>query len=257
VEANPHEAVRVVQRLERVLDRELPRTAMALVVDRAVDDHMLILTQYGVMDRVMDRTAYLSSLQRDGAALLAAADLGLDADVPGCPGWAVERLVGHVGRVYRTMAGWVRQGAAPTDVPRPPAGPAVRSWTAEALDSLVDAESAHGVAQPVDGALAVDAVDELLDVIMPFRLPDALTGNGETLHLHATDVDGEWLVTLTSGRPTVERTHAKGDVAARGPASDLLLLLWNRADADPSVRERLQVFGDSGLLDRWASSVRI
>jgi uncharacterized protein (TIGR03083 family) len=240
----------------------------------------------------MDRSAYLSCLRRDAAGLLAAADLGLDADVPSCPGWRVERLVGHVGRVYRTMAGWVRTGAAPTDVPRPPAGPAVREWTAEALDALVsalsadtrtglvrtwagdqpalfwprrmaietaihrwDAESAHGVAQPIDADLAVDAIDELFDVIMPVRAADALTGEGETLHLHATDVDGEWLVTLTSGRPTVERMHAKGDVAVRGPASDLLLLLWNRGDA--ASRERLQVFGDSGLLDRWADSVRL
>jgi uncharacterized protein (TIGR03083 family) len=241
----------------------------------------------------MDRSAYLSSLRRDGAALLAAADLGLDVDVPSCPGWRVERLVGHVGRVYRTMTGWVRSGAAPTDVPRAPAGPAVRDWTSGALDSLVDAlssdtrtglvptwagdrpalfwprrmaietaihrwdaEAAHGVAQPIDAELAVDAVDELFDGIMPFRVAeDALTGAGETLHLHATDVDGEWLVTLTPGRPTVSREHAKGDVAVRGPASDLLLLLWNRADADG--RERLQVFGDSGLLDRWAESIRL
>jgi uncharacterized protein (TIGR03083 family) len=242
---------------------------------------------------VMDRTAYLSCLRRDAAALLAAADLGLDADVPSCPGWRVERLVGHVGRVYRTMAGWVRSGSAPTDVPRPPAGPAVRDWTAEALDSLVDAlsadtrsglvptwagdqpavfwprrmavetalhrwdaEAAHGGAQPIDAALAVDAVDELFDVILPVRAPDdAMTGDGETLHLHATDVDGEWLVTLTPGRPTVERTHAKGDVAVRGPASDLLLLLWNRGDQ--AGQERLQVFGDAGLLARWADSVRL
>jgi uncharacterized protein (TIGR03083 family) len=240
----------------------------------------------------MDRSAYLSSLRRDAAGLLAAADLGLDADVPSCPGWRVERLVGHVGRVYRTMTGWVLSGSAPADVPRPPAGPEVRDWTASALDALVsamsadtrtglvptwagdqpalfwprrmaietaihrwDAEAAHGVAQPIDAQLAVDAIDELFDVIMPIRAADALTGEGETLHLHATDVDGEWLVTLTSGRPTVERMHAKGDVAVRGPASDLLLLLWNRGDA--AGRERLQVFGDSGLLERWADSVRL
>jgi uncharacterized protein (TIGR03083 family) len=241
----------------------------------------------------MDRTGYVSSLRADAAGLLAAADLGLDAEVPSCPGWRVERLVGHVGRVYRTMAGWVRSGVAPTDVPRPPAGPDVRGWTAEALESLVDAlssdtrpglvptwagdqpalfwprrmaletaihrwdaEAAHGVAQPIDAELAVDGVDELLDVLMPVHAGgEALTGDGETIHLHATDVDGEWLVTLTSGRPTVERTHAKGNVAVRGPASDLLLLLWNRGDA--AGRERLQVFGDSGLLDRWAGSIRL
>jgi uncharacterized protein (TIGR03083 family) len=240
----------------------------------------------------MDRTAYLSLLRSDAAALLDAAERGLDAAVPSCPGWTVERLVGHVGRTYRWTAGWITTGSGPTDLERPPAGPAVRDWTARGLDSVVaalesdersgmvptwageqpvafwprrmaletalhrwDAESAHGVAGPVDAALAVDGIDEILDVLVPARAPDVLTGNGETLHLHATDVEGEWLVTLTSGRPIVERTHAKGDVAVRGPASDLLLLLWNRGDAQG--RDRLQVFGDAGLLDRWASSVRL
>jgi uncharacterized protein (TIGR03083 family) len=240
----------------------------------------------------MDRSSYLSCLRADAAALLAAADRGLDAEVPSCPGWRVERLVGHVGRVYRSTAGWVTSGEAPTDVERPPAGPAVRDWTAQGLDELVaalasdsragtvgtwageqpaafwprrmaietalhrwDAEVAHGVAQPIDAALAVDGVDEVLDVLLPVRAPDTMTGGGETLHLHATDIDGEWLVTLTAGRPLVERTHAKGDVAVRGPASDLLLLLWNRSDE--AGRQRLQVFGDAGLLDRWAASVRL
>jgi hypothetical protein len=36
----------------------------------------------------------------------------LAADVPTCPGWTVERLVGHVGRIYRWTAGWITTGAA-------------------------------------------------------------------------------------------------------------------------------------------------
>ncbi|HEY8526788.1 MAG TPA: maleylpyruvate isomerase family mycothiol-dependent enzyme [Acidimicrobiales bacterium] len=240
----------------------------------------------------MDRTAHLSLLRRDAAALLAASERGLDADVPSCPRWTVERLVGHVGRVYRMATGWLRTGAAPGDLERPPAGPDVRAWTARGLDELVaaleadggegtrptwageqpatfwprrmaietalhrwDAQAAHGAPEPVDAELAVDAIDELFDVMVPARAADALRGAGETLHLHATDVAGEWLVTLTDGPPQVERAHAKGDVAVRGPASDLLLLLWNRGDE--AGRERLQVFGDADLLDRWSTAVRI
>jgi uncharacterized protein (TIGR03083 family) len=211
----------------------------------------------------MDRTAYLSHLRTDAAALLAAAERGLDADVPSCPRWTVERLVGHVGRVYRWTAGWVTSGESQTGLERPPAGNAVIDWTARGLDELVavlesddregtvrtwageqpvgfwprrmaietalhrwDAEAAHGLAGAIDAQLAVDGIDELLDVLMAeWAAPDVLTGSGETLHLHATDVEGEWLVTLTGGRPAVERTHAKGDVAVQGPESDLLLLL--------------------------------
>ena len=67
-------------------------------------------------------------------------------------------------------------------------------------------------------------------------------GDG-TVHLHCTDVDGEWLVARRDGEVTVTAEHAKGDVAARGSASDLLLFLWGRVPADA-----LEVFGDADLL---------
>ena len=41
----------------------------------------------------------------------------------------------------------------------------------------------------------------------------------------------------------VEKTHGKGDVAARGPASDLLLFVWNR-----KTHSELETFGDTKLL---------
>jgi predicted lipid carrier protein YhbT len=44
----------------------------------------------------------------------------------------------------------------------------------------------------------------------------------------------------------VRREHAKGDVAVRAPASDLLLFLWGRIPPD-----RLEVMGDTALLPRW------
>ncbi len=48
----------------------------------------------------------------------------------------------------------------------------------------------------------------------------------------------------------VTREHAKGDVAARGTASDLLLFLYGRAAVD-----RLEVLGDASLLARWRELV--
>ncbi|MGH9231596.1 MAG: maleylpyruvate isomerase family mycothiol-dependent enzyme, partial [Acidimicrobiales bacterium] len=81
---------------------------------------------------------------------------------------------------------------------------------------------------------------------------------GKTLHLHATDVggaeagEGEWLVTLDPAGMTVEHRHARGDVAVRGTASDLLLLLWNRVGAD-----RCEVFGDADLLEWWRATVKV
>ena len=43
-----------------------------------------------------------------------------------------------------------------------------------------------------------------------------------SMHLHCTDGEGEWLVRLGADGVVVTREHAKGDVAARGTASDLV-----------------------------------
>src|ERR671910_228480 len=241
----------------------------------------------------MDRASYLESLRRDAADLFSAATPALAADVPTCPGWTVERLVGHVGRVYRWTAGWITTGAA-VEVERPPTGDAVVTWARAGLDELVtvldtgdsgagggpggpamvatwagqqpaifwprrmaietalhrwDAQATRGDAAPVSAPLALDAIDELFEVILPSRGTVDVAPDGTTVHLHATDVDGgagEWLVTFGSAGIAVEHAHAKGDLAVRATASELLLLLWNRIGP-----ERCEVFGDAGLLERW------
>jgi uncharacterized protein (TIGR03083 family) len=106
----------------------------------------------------------------------------------------------------------------------------------------VDAEAASGEPAPVAAALAVDGVDELLDVMLVPGLAGEPVGDGESLHLHATDADGEWLLRLGPGGVAVGRGHAKGDAAARGTASDLYLWLYGRA-----APERLEVLGDPRL----------
>jgi hypothetical protein len=76
---------------------------------------------------------------------------------------------------------------------------------------------------------------------------ETLAGTGQTIHLHATDIEaGEWLLDLQPDQVRWERSHAKGDVAARASASDLLLLLWSRIP--PAA---VETFGDAGLLSRW------
>lgn len=159
---------------------------------------------------------------------------------------------------------WYAAGVEPLADSLEAAGPdaEVWSWTAwhtagfwarrmahETAVHRCDAESACGGGQGVaaiDAGLAVDGIDEALDML-PFRPGTKdLAGGGETIHLHCTDTDGEWLVRLDATGVTVTREHAKGDVAARGPASDLLLFLYGRAPVGA-----LEVFGDSSLLTRW------
>jgi hypothetical protein len=104
----------------------------------------------------------------------------------------------------------------------------------------------------LDPEMAVDGVDELLELFAP-RLPAERFAGTEpvSIHLHATDTEGEWLVRLGPDGVTYEHGHAKGDVAVRGPAADLLLWSWNRAPVD----ERFEVFGDRAPLATWRTAV--
>ncbi|HEX5615281.1 MAG TPA: maleylpyruvate isomerase family mycothiol-dependent enzyme [Acidimicrobiia bacterium] len=111
-----------------------------------------------------------------------------------------------------------------------------------------DGEGALGSASvtPIEPDHAVDVIDEVLDLLPYRRRPAAISGAGETIHLHCTDTDGEWLLRLTPAGVEVAREHAKGDVAARGPASDLALVVLGRVA--PSA---VDTFGDVSLLERW------
>jgi uncharacterized protein (TIGR03083 family) len=125
----------------------------------------------------------------------------------------------------------------------------LRRMMHEAAVHRWDVESAVAAAAPtpLDPDVAVDGVDELFEVFAPMldaaTWTDALPA-GASVHLHATDAPGEWYVVAGAEGLGVTHEHAKGDVAVRGPASDLLLLLWGRrSPAD------VEVFGDRDLLD--------
>ena len=96
-----------------------------------------------------------------------------------------------------------------------------------------DAELAFDpLASPTtSAALAVDGIDEYF-VFVRERLLAArgLASLGGSLHLHATDVEGEWMITVADGVLSVTHGHGKGDAAIRGTASDLFLGLWGRLD---------------------------
>jgi len=135
-------------------------------------------------------------------------------------------------------------------------GPQPASWWLRRLAIEVaihrwDAESAWMTPTPVDGPLAVDGIDEILEVFTPNRMQfSTLNGSGETVHLHSTDErEGEWFMTYGPDSVEWERSHTKGDVAARGTASDLLLLLWGRVPP-----AKVEIIGDGSLIDRWQSA---
>ena len=94
-----------------------------------------------------DVAFHVSHLRREGELLAAAAgEAGLDADVPGCPGWRVRDLLTHVGFVHRWATGFVGDrlsrptGGGETEQEMLRNGPADRQlpgWFADGHASLV------------------------------------------------------------------------------------------------------------------------
>jgi uncharacterized protein (TIGR03083 family) len=137
---------------------------------------------------------------------------------------------------------------------------AIQSWSGEvttmwwcrrlAHETAVhrqDAQLAAGEGAAVDALpadLAVDGVDEALSLFLPLAYRADGFGSPASVHVHATDAEGEWVVRLADG-VAVTREHAKGDVAVRGTASDLFSVLWHRRD--PSAVELL---GDADVFTR-------
>ncbi len=129
----------------------------------------------------------------------------------------------------------------------------------EAAVHLADAQLAAGRDVDLAPDLAADGVDEWLGLIAagtgdgtdPARARE-LRGDGQSLHFHATDAGlsgtGEWLVTRTPAGITVQRGHGKADVAVRGPAAGLLLVLTRRL---PPSAPGIEILGEQALLTHW------
>jgi uncharacterized protein (TIGR03083 family) len=151
-------------------------------------------------------------------------------------------------------------GAADPDAPRWTwAGPGTVRWylrriTQETLVHRIDAELAAGVpVGAVEPSMAADGIEEMREVFHPTSDGDPVGGSGQTLHLHADDIDSrtgaDWIVTLHADRITTERVTADlgggpSDAALHGRAIDLLLMMWGRAPlgevistGDPTVHE--------------------
>ena len=245
----------------------------------------------------MDPATHLDHLRTDLGRILATPPDALDAPVAACPGWTVADLLGHHAGVLAFVTAQLRAepGSDLVAFDPPPDGdplevfadhaeallteltgvdpdehrpnwagaPTAAFWyrrmAQEAAVHRWDVQAAHGTADPIDTALAVDGIDELADTFLPFAKRRGITGDGETVHLHATDPEvadgtvagGEWTFTFTVDGVSVEHAHGKGDMAGRGPASGLLLFAWNRRPVE------IQTFGEPDLLAWWPERVRI
>jgi uncharacterized protein (TIGR03083 family) len=236
----------------------------------------------------MERAALIDASAREGYAVLAAGKAGLDAPVPTCGGWVVADVLGHLGRVHRSVSEILERRSREipdTAIPKPPEGDAVLGFFESGLERLLgamastdpdvpvytwaglgtaafyyrrmtheiavhrfDAELAHGTPAPFDPEQAADAIDELYTVVLPFSV-------------------ARWQRALPGGSLHLHRTDGTGEWLVRAQ-DGALVVTREHAKGDVAVRgsashllvyawnrgrpEGLTVFGDQGLAEQWA-----
>ena len=220
--------------------------------------------------------AALEHLDAGVTAFTAALQGDLRRPVPGCPGWDLAALTGHLGGVHRwaraaivegrpaeldetgpgdtrDLVGWFAEGAAElaetlraTD-PEAPCwsfGPPPRTaafWQRrmphETTLHAWDAHSALGQDLPLDRDLALDGVDEVVTVFVPRQVRlGRLVPPPHAIELRATDAE--------PGVGPWRLFDPKGrapDAVVAAPATTLLLLLWRRI---PVTADAVTVDGD-------------
>ncbi|MCP4960833.1 MAG: maleylpyruvate isomerase family mycothiol-dependent enzyme [Actinomycetia bacterium] len=199
-----------------------------------------------------DLAVHTSSVHRMGAAALRGDELvkgrpqieRFDPDSTSLSDWistGLGELLAAITNSDGTSKTWSFAGPKPASFwpRRIAAETAVHRW---------DASHGAGLSEPFDPEFAVDMIDEFLEVVVGNAAPDAFADAEErTLHLHATDAAGEWVITRHSDHIEVEHAHAKSTTAVRGGASSLVLVVWNRP-----VQPDVEIFGDSSQLDDWS-----
>ena len=235
------------------------------------------------------KDVYLGAIEREGQLLLKAADGNLGGIIPACPGWTVQTVLVHLGRVYRSVSDHVTSRStemiAFEKTPSPDSFEVVnwfRDSQALLLDALrdadpddavwtwsddktagfyqrrmahetamhrYDAEASTGTPTPFDGDLAADGIAELYEVVMPFNL-----------------VRRE--VTLPSGSLHLHRSDGEGEWMVKG-VDGAVTLTHEHGKGDVAVRgaasdlfvfawhrgmpDTLQIFGDEAVARAWAA----
>jgi uncharacterized protein (TIGR03083 family) len=218
---------------------------------------------------MLTTTEYLAVLQREGDAFADSIARALNAPVASCEPWVGVDLLWHMIEVHYSWKFIAQTHLMnPADyVPRSkPADddllseyraglqelisvlsgldPARSCWTWAGIQDVAwvirrmahettvhawDAHCAVGRTHEIDPALASDGIDEFVHVMVKNDIREEEGPLSGSVHIHCTDVEGEWLIVPTDASDVVvTREHAKGDCAIRGSAQNVLLALWRR-----------------------------
>ena len=237
----------------------------------------------------LDKDVYLGAIERDGQLLASAGERGLGAIVIACPGWTVQTVLVHVGRVYRSVTEHVTTRSTemiPFHKSPSPDSFDVVSWYREGLDEMLealrgidpaepvwtfsddktagfylrrmahetamhryDAEQATGTPAPFDGDLAADGIAELYESV----LPAGLARRKVTLpsgSLHLHRADGDGEWMLKAVDGAISLTHEHGKGDAAVRGAASDLFVFAWHRGMPDT---LQIFGDEAVARAWSA----
>ncbi|MBI2704999.1 MAG: maleylpyruvate isomerase family mycothiol-dependent enzyme [Actinobacteria bacterium] len=232
----------------------------------------------------MDYDQNVAAADREATAFIDAVAAGpMGESIPSCPAWTMADLAEHVGTFMGWWTAVICEGAGRAkpdhdDGPEPDqllawlskihgdmvdvlgsSTPDIEIWTWADDKSVAfagrrianelgihryDAQLARGTQRPLDADLAASIIDEI-ETIVGIN-GDLSAVSGETIHLHATDGDGEWVIEMYPHGFRLRREHAKSDLALRGAVSDLALTLYGR----PTIAT-IEEIGDAKALAAW------
>lgn len=139
-----------------------------------------------------------------------------------------------------------------------PAGRTVGWWARRmAFETVIhrwDADAALQQEFSVPPEVAADGIDEYLDVFVASSRSGNNSPAGPTISFECTDRDDRWWLDLgTQGERTVYTEPRDAAVGLRGPAEQLLLVVWGRVAA--ASAPGVETVGDPAVLDRWSELV--
>ncbi len=127
-----------------------------------------------------------------------------------------------------------------------------RRMALEAVVHRWDTDAAQAKDFSIAPDIAADGIDEFLDVFVAAARAGHDAPAGPTIAFECSDRSEHWWLDLSDrGKRTVSREARDASVQVRGPAQQLLLVLWGRAP----VTAGAEVTGDVRVLDRWSELI--
>ncbi|MGZ4639642.1 MAG: maleylpyruvate isomerase family mycothiol-dependent enzyme [Actinomycetes bacterium] len=127
-----------------------------------------------------------------------------------------------------------------------------RRMAQETAVHRVDVESAFDAVTSVDGGLAVDGIDEVLDLFLAYQAADVGPDGPGRGTVAVRTGDHIWRSTLNADDVVLSREPGAADAVVSGEPSELLLWLWGRRPDSAVLIE-----GDAELVKGFRERLRV